>query len=531
MLRGFIASAILAIALVPAASAANEIGRIENSAGGAVVLRAGKVLPPTAGTILQLNDIVRTEKGGLLRLALNDGSSLLVYEDTELRVAVFDREQEQTLVEMLHGHVLTNVAPYTKASGRFVVRTPTASVLAIGTTFDVDTTQTGDAISKKKIEELPLNARSFAALATLQPGTATEKVGNVIKPTQPKTSASQPTGPTSLLNIPSGAMLRSDPLFWNYSGVGGTRVTGLKDFTAVTNVNPDISGITFLPSGGAAVVGRDQAPLNWGSGIVQEIDKAAMDLYLRYRNFQDFDVNGQACTPGVVVNGRTVSGTPNYEYKILGGGSSTGLGAFNVTVTNRGSCPVYFFVPAGTGLQPKGFNKVAKGLLGFALGGAIPTDIKAWQDMATFGLLLRVGTFGALGSGPAAPTGGEVTAPMRSYCVELHKLAPHPRTEYKFAKEDDQKKFAAHLPVLQRALELYYTRQLPSAAGHQFDSILQWSLWAKIEKMAQKEFMEEFTKLVHKNYEAKKMKWDKDAQKKVEASGQDLWKLVQIVLK
>ena len=84
---------------------------------------------------------------------------------------------------------------------------------------------------------------------------------------------------------------------------------------------------------------------------------------------------------------------------------------------------------------------------------------------------------------------------------------------------------------MQRALELYYTRQLPSAAGHQFDSILQWSLWAKIEKMAQKEFMEEFTKLVHKNYEAKKMKWDKDAQKKVEASGQDLWKLVQIVLK
>jgi hypothetical protein len=124
-----------------------------------------------------------------------------------------------------------------------------------------------------------------------------------------------------------------------------------------------------------------------------------------------------------------------------------------------------------------------------------------------------------------------VTVPMRAYCVELHKLAPHPQTRYKFANEDHQKKFTEHLPVMQRALELYYTRQLPSAAGHQFDSILQWSLWAKIEKMAQKEFMEEFTKLVHKNYEAKKQKWDKEAQKKVEASGQDLWKLVQIVLK
>ena len=134
MLRGLISSAVLAFALVPAASAANEIGKIENSAGGAVVLREGKVLPTTPGTILQLNDIVRTEPGGLLRLVLNDGSSLLVNENTELRVAVFDREQEQTLVEMLHGHILAQVAPYTKQGGRFVVKTPTASVLAIGTT-------------------------------------------------------------------------------------------------------------------------------------------------------------------------------------------------------------------------------------------------------------------------------------------------------------------------------------------------------------------------------------------------------------
>ncbi|MGH9580060.1 MAG: hypothetical protein ACRD2R_03625, partial [Terriglobales bacterium] len=77
MLRGLIATVILSCALAPAASAANEIGKIENSAGGAVILREGKVLPTTPGTILLLNDIVRTEPGGLLRLALNDGSSLL----------------------------------------------------------------------------------------------------------------------------------------------------------------------------------------------------------------------------------------------------------------------------------------------------------------------------------------------------------------------------------------------------------------------------------------------------------------------
>lgn len=530
MLRGLVSSAVLAFVLLPAASAANEIGKIENSAGGAVVLREGKVLPTTPGTILQLNDIVRTEPGALLRLVLNDGSSLLVNENTELRVALFDMDQQQTLVEMLHGRILAEVAPYTKPSGRFVVRTPTASVLAIGTKMGIETTPVAvtNTVTRKQIDELPLNSRSFAQLAILQPGQAVGKVGNAIKPVKTENAVNQPT---SLRDIPPGAK-PGETGFWlgSYAGVGSTLVTGLDHSAAVMSVNPSITGMTFVSPGGTAVVGRDQAPQSWGSGVVSNIDAAAMDLYLKYRNFQDFGVNGQTCTPGVVVNGQPVSGAPNFTYKILGMGGSTGWNSLQITVKNLGSCPVYFFVPAGTGVRPKGFNKVGKAILGLALGTGMP-DLKSFQDMETWGILIIVHPAGALGSGPAAATGGEVTAPMRSYCVELHKLAPHPQTEYKFAKEDDQKKFVGNLPVLKRALELYQTRQLQSPLGHGLDSVIQWSLWAKIEKLGQKEFMEEFTKIVHKNYEAKKQKWDKETQKKVEASGQDLWKLVQIVLK
>ena len=208
----------------------------------------------------------------------------------------------------------------------------------------------------------------------------------------------------------------------------------------------------------------------------------------------------------------------------------SGLNSLEITVKNLGPCVLYFFVPTATAIQPKGFNKVGKALLGLAVG-VISTDIKAFQDMDSWGVWIIVRPAGALGSGPAAPTGGEATVPMRSYCVNLHKLAPHPTTEYKFAGEGEQKKHEEYRAVLLKTLELYQTRQLPSTKSHGLDSIIQWSLWAKIEKMGQKEFMEEFTKLVHKNYEAKKQKWDKEAQQTVAASGQDLWRLVEAVLK
>ena len=58
--------------------------------------------------------------------------------------------------------------------------------------------------------------------------------------------------------------------------------------------------------------------------------------------------------------------------------------------------------------------------------------------MISMGGFLRVTPPGALGSGPAAPVGGEASMPLRSFCVELHKLAPHPKTEYKIGDESDK---------------------------------------------------------------------------------------------
>jgi len=295
---------------------------------------------------------------------------------------------------------------------------------------------------------------------------------------------------------------------------GQTSVTGGNaKSTLVNDYGPDLGGPII----------KDKLWF-WGSGKFNIGSRSATSSNL----IGDFDASGKPCQPGVVLNGEPISmggPLPGFNSKILGMGTSTGS-ALQVSVTNPGTCPLFYMVTAGMIMHPKGFTGRVVGE--FLLGG-VP-NLKDFQKMITFGLFIRVSFANVLGAGPAVPAGGEASVPMRSYCVELHKLAPHPKTEYKFGDAGDQEKLGVNLPVLERTLRLWQTNQLPTDKGHGLDDIIQWSLWAKIEKMDEKEFMQQYMNLVHKNYEARKMKWDKNAQAMVETSGKDLWKMVQAVL-
>jgi hypothetical protein len=121
--------------------------------------------------------------------------------------------------------------------------------------------------------------------------------------------------------------------------------------------------------------------------------------------------------------------------------------------------------------------------------------------------------------------------PLRSYCVELHKLAPHPKTEYRFGDEEDQKQLGPNRPIVDRTFSMVQTGKLQLPHDHSLDTVIQWSLWSKIEGMDEKKFDEEFLKLVHKNFEAQKRKWDKAAEQQEEASSRTLWQSVQAVLR
>jgi hypothetical protein len=232
----------------------------------------------------------------------------------------------------------------------------------------------------------------------------------------------------------------------------------------------------------------------------------------------------------VVVNGNPVEGLgltkPAFRYKLTGLGTSTG-NALHLQIWNDGQCALYFIVTDGAIFAPHGFTeKMVIGLLT----GSIPT-LKDFQKMISMGGMFWVPAGSVLAAGPAAPpAAGEVEADLRSYCVELHKLAPHPKTEYRFGQADDQEQLGANRPIVDKVFTMMQTGALSAPPGSNMDSIIQYSLWAKIEKMSEKQFMDEYKLLVHKNYDAENKKFDKNAEKNAETAGQNLWGAVQKVL-
>ena len=71
----------------------------------------------------------------------------------------------------------------------------------------------------------------------------------------------------------------------NFFGIGATSLYGEygkhNDFGVLNTVST--AGVSSVTIGGAAMVG-DNLRI-WGLGVVQNIDAAAMDLYLGYRNY------------------------------------------------------------------------------------------------------------------------------------------------------------------------------------------------------------------------------------------------------
>ena len=127
-----------------------------------------------------------------------------------------------------------------------------------------------------------------------------------------------------------------------------------------------------------------------------------------------------------------------------------------------------------------------------------------------------------------AEPSSEMEFTLRGFCLELHKLAPHPTTEYKF-DEGKEEKLAPNLKVMEAAARLYHSGEA-RPARFSLDGVTQWALWAAREKMDAKRFREEYVGLGKKNYKALKKKWDDKVERGVEAQADELWPSVAKVL-
>lgn len=529
---------LLVLSLVASTSAAAgrlhmpegaAIGSLQAASGPVLVVRDGQASPLSVGDSLSAVDIIRTGSGGRARVSLADGSALLVGGEAELRVALHDVDNQRTLIELLHGRLVADVHPVTKHGGAFVIRTPTADTAVLGSVVTVETAlidtskaNSSTALSKRELENLP-GRTSADLLRTLSDA------------------------------VPGRRPAENTPTIDDYREVGATLVLALDHRAVVSNVDAGVEGATYLMPTQFSIVGRGQAPTPprmlsdhqrpvLGFGQPSKSGQDATHFYdldafdrLQRETWQDFDAQGAPCTPPVVLNGTIVSGAakqvgkeldePVGRFKVVGNGTSTG-NALTVQVTNLSSCPLYFIVTDGTIMAPKGFTgRLIAGLI------AGNPAIKDFQKMITMGGTVRVA--GRLepatqkGSRSATDT---ASGSLHSYCLEIHKLAPHLKTEYKFADDDDQRELGPNRDIVDRAFRLAQSRQLQLPETQSLDSSLQWTLWRSREQMKQKEFLEEYHKLVQKNYEAKKQKIDKPLKEKIERSGSELFATTETIL-
>lgn len=475
----------------------------QNAGKVAQVVPAGFIVHGAATTEakpadpLAWNDILRTNDHGRMRIALDDGSMLSVGAKSELRIVKHDTTSNQTLIEMLYGKARANVVPIKRTGGSFQVRTPTAVIGVLGTTVEIETVGSSTTLTGEVIENLPASRQNIADLAQLAPGAIPSK-----------------TDPDK-------------PTIADFAPVDGTIVYGLERITGVRSIDPDIIKTVFLLPGQYTFVRRGMPPTDPQFGTPDQPRQPQQ---------------ASTGTPGFGQTGGCPSFTdlrrltesfpqgqqPSFE--ITGRGTSTGQ-VFDVNIKNPTNCPLNILVPTGAVLKPTGYaGRLVKGLI---LGSGMP-------PLKDFQLMLAEGGFGEapVASGLSRtnfnffvpPETGETVFTLRGYCLELHKLAPHAKTKYKFADADEAQRLSApNLKIMETANKLFFTGQVRSQMSS-LDSIVQWSLWASREKLDAKEFREQFTNLVKKNYENQKKKFDKDAKSNTEATAQDLWGAVEKVL-
>jgi len=108
------------------------------------VFREGQTLAAARDMVLQWQDVVKTEKGGRVRIELSDGSVLNVGSEAQLRILKHDPRHQQTTLELLYGRLLATAVRIVKPNGKFDVRTPVAVAGVVGTQFglrvDADST-------------------------------------------------------------------------------------------------------------------------------------------------------------------------------------------------------------------------------------------------------------------------------------------------------------------------------------------------------------------------------------------------------
>jgi ferric-dicitrate binding protein FerR (iron transport regulator) len=86
---------------------------------------------------VQWRDILRTDRGGRIRVALDDGSVLNVGSLSQIQVIQHDAARQRTWIHLAYGKMRAEVVRLSQPRGSFEVRTNVAVAGVVGTSFSV----------------------------------------------------------------------------------------------------------------------------------------------------------------------------------------------------------------------------------------------------------------------------------------------------------------------------------------------------------------------------------------------------------
>jgi hypothetical protein len=118
----------------PDGQRAGEVSKVIPSVS---INRSGKTLPADAKTVVDWDDMVKTQASARARVALDDGSVLNVGSDSSVHVVKHDSGAQQTDLEVGFGKMRSQAQKIAKPGGKFEVHTPAGVAGVVGTDFYV----------------------------------------------------------------------------------------------------------------------------------------------------------------------------------------------------------------------------------------------------------------------------------------------------------------------------------------------------------------------------------------------------------
>lgn len=241
-----IALAIVAPLLLAQPQAPPAAGKITTLIPVGNVTREAKTLAGARDMAVLWGDLITTERGGRVRVRLDDGSILSVGSQSQLRIEKHDAQAQSTQLDLVYGRVRATATKIVAPNGEFKVRTKAAVAGVVGTEEYVEASDANTvviALGGGNVVVTSTDSR-FPDPVVLSPGETTSvAVGRAPSPKRPATAdelgrAFRDTESDPIANLSNNTLLPGGSLQTRMTARGISRATS---FTA------DHAGIQIQP--------------------------------------------------------------------------------------------------------------------------------------------------------------------------------------------------------------------------------------------------------------------------------------------